>query len=177
MDAAPLLRSLVTRGDVSQVPGHVSAWLEQCVATCGPRDVHIMTGSGEEAAQLKRMLVRQHVMIPLPKYDNCFLVRWDNDSDNGNDNGNDNDKTISITMTMTCRTDPRDVARSEGRTFLCTAERLDSVPTPEGVKGQLGNWMHPDQLQASDSDNSNNKFALLWGEAQKKIAYCYPKVT
>ena len=22
-----------------------------------------------------------------------------------------------------------------------------------------------------------NKFALLWGEAQKKIAYCYPKVT
>ena len=24
---------------------------------------------------------------------------------------------------------------------------------------------------------SNNKFALLWGEAQKKIAYCYPKVT
>ena len=23
----------------------------------------------------------------------------------------------------------------------------------------------------------SNKFALLWGEAQKKIAYCYPKVT
>ena len=22
-----------------------------------------------------------------------------------------------------------------------------------------------------------DKFALLWGEAQKKIAYCYPKVT
>ena len=43
------------------------------------------------------------------------------------------------------------MARSEGRTFLCTAERLDSVPTPEGVKGQLGNWMHPDQLQASHS--------------------------
>ena len=90
MDPAPLLRSLVTRGDVSQVPGHVSAWLEQCVATCGPRDVHIMTGSGEEAAQLKRMLVRQHVMIPLPKYDNCFLVRWDNDNDNDNINDNDN---------------------------------------------------------------------------------------
>ena len=62
-----------------------------------------------------------------------------------------------ITMTMLrCRTDPRDVARSEGRTFLCTAERLDSVPTPEGVKGQLGNWMHPDQLQASNSTNTNS---------------------
>ena len=23
----------------------------------------------------------------------------------------------------------------------------------------------------------SNKLALLWGEAQKKIAYCYPKVT
>ena len=23
----------------------------------------------------------------------------------------------------------------------------------------------------------NNKFALLWGEAQKKIAYSYPRVT
>ena len=65
-----------------------------------------------------------------------------------------------ITMTMLRgRTDPRDVARSEGRTFLCTAERLDSVPTPEGVKGQLGNWMHPDQLQASDSTNSNNNIS------------------
>ena len=24
---------------------------------------------------------------------------------------------------------------------------------------------------------NTDKFALLWGEAQKKIAYCYPKVT
>ena len=23
------------------------------------------------------MLVKQHVMIPLPKYDNCYLVRTD----------------------------------------------------------------------------------------------------
>ena len=45
------------------------------------------------------------------------------------------------------RTDPRDVARSEGRTFLSTPERLDSVPTPEGVRSQLGNWIHPEQLQ------------------------------
>ena len=45
------------------------------------------------------------------------------------------------------RTDPRDVARSEGRTFLSTPERLDSVPTPEGVRSQLGNWIHPDNLQ------------------------------
>ena len=37
--------------------------------------------------------------------------------------------------------------------------------------------------EASDNDVTSikdykyNKFALHWGEAQKKIAYCYPKVT
>ena len=39
------------------------------------------------------------------------------------------------------------MARSEGRTFLSTPERLDSVPTPEGVRSQLGNWIHPEQLR------------------------------
>ena len=140
MDPAPLLRSLVTRGDVSQVPGHVSAWLEQCVATCGPRDVHIMTGSGEEAAQLKRMLVRQHVMIPLPKYDNCYLVR----------------------------TDPRDVARSEGRTFLSTGHRKESVPTPEDVKSQLGNWIHPDKLQVFWNGMQNKQAEKLESREMKE---------
>ena len=61
----------------------------------------------------------KHVMIPLPKYDNCYLVR----------------------------TDPRDVARTESRTFLSTPEKRDSVPTPDGAKSQLGNWIHPDKLQ------------------------------
>ena len=65
------------------------------------------------------MLVSKHVMIPLPKYDNCYLVR----------------------------TDPRDVARTESRTFLSTPEKRDSVPTPDGAKSQLGNWIHPDKLQ------------------------------
>ena len=113
------LSELVTKGDLGHVPAHVSEWLEQWVATCTPRDVHIMDGTPQEARELKSMLVKQHVMIPLPKYDNCYLVR----------------------------TDPRDVARSEGRTFLSTKERRDSVPTPEDQRSQLGNWLHPDQLQ------------------------------
>ena len=32
-------------------------------------------------------------------------------------------------------------------------------------------WQHTWQCRERD------KLALLWGEAQKKIAYCYPKVT
>ena len=69
------MSELVIRGDLGQVPGHVSTWLEQCLATCQPRDVHIMDGSPQEARELRAMLVKQHVMIPLPKYDNCYLVR------------------------------------------------------------------------------------------------------
>ena len=70
-----LLSELVTRGDLGMVPGHVTTWLEQCVDTCQPRNIHILDGSPQEARELKAMLVNQHVMIPLPKYDNCHLVR------------------------------------------------------------------------------------------------------
>lgn len=51
------------------------------------------------------------------------------------------------------RTDPADVARVESRTFVVTPERREAVPTcKEGVKGQLGNWMSPDDLQQTIND-------------------------
>ena len=126
----------LSSGDWTSLPAGVLQWVEECVALCQPRDVHIMDGSVKEAKELKvpfvtttivaelipslqAMLVKKHVMIPLPKYDNCYLVR----------------------------TDPRDVARTESRTFLSTEHKRDSVPTPEGSTSQLGNWIHPDKLQ------------------------------
>jgi GTP-dependent phosphoenolpyruvate carboxykinase len=36
-----------------------------------------MDGSLEEDAMLKEQLVQKGVLIPLPKYDNCFLARSD----------------------------------------------------------------------------------------------------
>lgn len=55
-------------------------------------------------------------IVPLPKYDNCWLAR----------------------------TNPKDVARVEGRTFICTERKEEAVCTPaEGVKGILGNWISP----------------------------------
>ena len=35
------------------LPSQVLAWVEECVALCTPRDVHIMDGSAEEAGELK----------------------------------------------------------------------------------------------------------------------------
>ena len=71
-----MLADLVSRGDLEMLPGHVATWVEQCVDTCQPREVHIMDGSPQEARELKAILVKKHVMIPLPKYDNCHLVRY-----------------------------------------------------------------------------------------------------
>ena len=64
-------------------------------------------------------LVDAGVLIPLPKYDNCFLAR----------------------------TDPKDVARVESRTFISTPKRITTIPeAAEGVQGRLGNWISPSEL-------------------------------
>lgn len=55
------------------------------------------------------------------------------------------------------RTDPADVARVESRTFVVTPNRRETVPTcQEGVKGQLGNWMSPDDLHNTINDRFPN---------------------
>ena len=47
------------------------------------------------------------------------------------------------------RTDPKDVARVESRTVISTPQKLESIPpAAEGVKGTLGNWMSPRDLDA-----------------------------
>mgnify|MGYP001795133004 CR=1 FL=1 len=51
------------------------------------------------------------------------------------------------------RTDPRDVARVESKTFICTKEKSDAIPTPkEGVQGQLGNWMSESDMEKALGD-------------------------
>jgi phosphoenolpyruvate carboxykinase (GTP) len=47
------------------------------------------------------------------------------------------------------RTDPKDVARVESKTVISTPQKLESIPpAEEGVKGTLGNWMSPRDLDA-----------------------------
>ena len=51
------------------------------------------------------------------------------------------------------RTDPADVARVESRTVISTTRREDTIPTPkEGVKGLLGNWMSPEEIETQFND-------------------------
>ena len=47
-------------------------------------------------------------------------------------------------------TDPADVARVESKTVISTTNKHDTVPvTKEGVKGVLGNWIAPDDLDSA----------------------------
>ena len=51
------------------------------------------------------------------------------------------------------RTDPGDVARVESKTVISTEEKYDTVPhTKSGVKGTLGNWISPDDLEKALDD-------------------------
>jgi len=47
------------------------------IELCKPDGLHIMDGSVEEDIQIKEQLVMSGVLIPLPKYDNCFLAHTD----------------------------------------------------------------------------------------------------
>lgn len=51
------------------------------------------------------------------------------------------------------RTNPADTARVESKTFICTEKRADTIPsTKEGVKGTLGNWMSPRDMDVAIVD-------------------------
>lgn len=51
------------------------------------------------------------------------------------------------------RTNPADTARVESKTFISTEKRADTIPTTkEGVKGVLGNWLSPRDMDKAVKD-------------------------
>jgi len=109
----------VVHGSWSDLPPTVRSWAREQIELVTPNALHIMDGSIEEDRKLKQQLVDAGVLTPLPKYDNCFLAR----------------------------TDPKDVARVESRTFISTPDKIESIPPrAEGVNGTLGHWISPKDL-------------------------------
>src|SRR6185503_2289564 len=84
-------------------------WIEEVQALCAPSHLHICDGSEEENIFLCHMLVKNKTLLPLAsdKRPDSFLAR----------------------------SDPRDVARVENKTFICTKRQEEAGPT--------NNWCEP----------------------------------
>ena len=105
---------------LSSLPTKVKAFVEENAKICGPKSIHICDGSFDENEMLTKHMVAEGMLKKLSKLENCYLAR----------------------------TDPRDVARVESKTFIATERKEDTVPTPQpGITGELGNWISPKELQ------------------------------
>ncbi|MBW3543361.1 MAG: phosphoenolpyruvate carboxykinase, partial [Planctomycetes bacterium] len=87
-------------------------WVEDVHALTEPDAVYWCDGSEAESRRINRRLVADGTFTPLNpgKHPNSFLAR----------------------------SDPDDVARVEGRTFICSRRESDAGPT--------NNWMPPDEM-------------------------------
>ncbi len=90
----------------------LQAWIDDMVKLCNPKDVHICDGSEEEYNKLTTEMVEHGTLIRVnPKFHyNSYLAR----------------------------SDPRDVARVEENTFICSSNQADAGPT--------NNWKDPKEM-------------------------------
>jgi phosphoenolpyruvate carboxykinase (GTP) len=115
----------VVKGDLSTLPKNVQKFILHWASVMKPKDIYISDGSKAEYDAHAEVLVKEGIFKKLTKLDECYA----------------------------CVTDPNDVARVEGKTFICTKERYDAVPhVAEGVQGHLAKWLGlPDLAKELDT--------------------------
>jgi len=111
----------VAKGDFSLLPKSVQSYIAYYVDYLRPRGIYLCDGSEEEANEVIHKLLERGTLETLPKYENCYI----------------------------CRTDPADVARVEGKTYICTKDKYETVPhSKPGAKGGMGQWISPEDLES-----------------------------
>jgi phosphoenolpyruvate carboxykinase (GTP) len=111
----------------------VNDWVDQIASLTNPDSIKWCDGSAEELSNIKKLLVANGSLIPLnPK------LRPDS---------------------FLSRTDPRDVARVEEKTFICSELEIDAGPT--------NNWMDPKAMRALMKEN-------FTGSMRGRVMYVIP---
>ena len=92
---------------------HILSWIDEMAKMCRPDSIIWIDGSEKQAEELRSEACATGEIIKLneEKLPNCYLHR----------------------------TAINDVARVEGRTFICTSKKEDA--------GNINNWMHPDECK------------------------------
>jgi phosphoenolpyruvate carboxykinase (GTP) len=102
------------------MPEKIAKYVEEKAQLCQPKEIQVLDGSEAEIKRIMEHMCSIGMAKPLPKLDNCFIVR----------------------------TDPADVARVESKTVVSSNEMTDTVPKPKpGVEGKLGIWMSVPDLE------------------------------
>ncbi len=115
--------------------GNVLEWVKEMALLCKPDHIHWVDGSEEEKKLLTEQALADGTLIKLnqEKLPGCYLHR----------------------------SNPNDVARVEGCTFICTPSKQEAGPT--------NNWMAPDEAYAKLSK-------LFDGSMKGKTMYVIPYV-
>ncbi|XGW24077.1 hypothetical protein V3C99_005913 [Haemonchus contortus] len=109
----------IHKGDFHLLPPKVQRFVAEKAELMRPRGIYICDGSQHEADEIIDKLIERGMLSPLKAYENNYI----------------------------CRTDPKDVARVESKTWMVTPDKYQTVcHTPDGVEPIMGHWMSPDSL-------------------------------
>ena len=111
----------------------LDAWIDEIATLCEPSSVHVCDGSDRERKRLLDAMLESGTFLALnpEKRPNSYL----------------------------CRSDPRDVARVESRTFICSQQEADAGPT--------NHWRGPAEMKAE-------LLPLLRGAMRGRTLYVIP---
>lgn len=106
----------IIKGDFVSLPPKVKRFVAEKADLMKPKAIYICDGTQQEKEEIIATCVESGLLKPLKAYNKNYI----------------------------CRTDPRDVARVESKTFMVTPEKYQSVcHIPEGEKSIMGQWVSP----------------------------------
>lgn len=132
---------------VASLPSAVADFVKGAVEECKPSNVHVVTGTPEETANILSGLENEGMVKRLPKYQNWY-ERFQEALSAPPPPPSAFLPNPRFARSWLARTDPKDVARVESKTVIVTQRQRDTVPVPAaGVKSQLGSWMSESDWQ------------------------------